>query len=74
MDDIMEKLSLLDYENQFIKGWKQKKISRVYFAHPPTNGEDLANRVNYVYDIIYWLMSINKDKVIIPIILTKSDY
>ena len=22
MDDITEKLSLLDYENQFIKGWK----------------------------------------------------
>ena len=33
MDDIIEKLSLLDYENAFCKGWKQKRISRVYFAH-----------------------------------------
>ena len=33
MDDIIEKLSLLDYETSFCKGWKQKRISRVYFAH-----------------------------------------
>ena len=33
MDDIIEKLSLLDYENLFCKGWKQKRISRIYFAH-----------------------------------------
>ena len=39
MDDIIEKLSLLDYENAFCKGWKQKRISRIYFAHP-TSGED----------------------------------
>ena len=34
MDDIIEKLSLLDYENQFCKGWKHPQISRVFFAHP----------------------------------------
>ena len=39
MDDIIEKLSLLDYENSFCKGWKQKRVSRIYFAHPST-GED----------------------------------
>jgi hypothetical protein len=33
MDDIIEKLSLLDYETSFCKVWKQKRISRVYFAH-----------------------------------------
>ena len=33
MDDIIEKLSLLDYENAFCKGWKHKRISRIYFAH-----------------------------------------
>lgn len=42
MDDITEKLSLLDYENQFCKGWKQKKISRIYFAHPMSGAEDIA--------------------------------
>ena len=35
MDDIIEKLSLLDYENAFCKGWKHKRISRIYFAHAP---------------------------------------
>ena len=35
MDDIIEKLSLLDYENTFCKGWRHKRISRIYFAHPP---------------------------------------
>jgi hypothetical protein len=35
MDDIIEKLSLLDYENSFCRGWRHKRISRIYFAHPP---------------------------------------
>lgn len=62
MDDIIEKLSLLDYENQFCKGWKQKKISRIHFAHG-TTGEDPTQRANYLYEIVFWLMSLNKDKV-----------
>ena len=62
MDDIIEKLSLLDYENSFCKGWKQKRVSRVYFAHKNT-GEDPMQRANYFYDITYWLMSLNKEKV-----------
>ena len=37
MDDIIEKLSLLDYETSFCKVWKQKRISRVYFAHGTPN-------------------------------------
>ena len=41
MDDITEKLSLLDYETSFCKGWKHKRISRIYFAHPPHLGEDI---------------------------------
>ena len=40
MDDIIEKLSLLDYELSFCKGWRHKRISRIYFAHPPHFGED----------------------------------
>jgi len=42
MDDIIEKLSLLDYENAFCKGWKHKRISRVYFAHAPTEEEEMS--------------------------------
>ena len=72
MDDIIEKLSLLDYENAFCKGWKHSRISRVYFAHPPLKDEDEAQRIHMLYDMIYWLMSLNKDQVssIIQIILS----
>ena len=64
MDDIIEKLSLLDYENLFCKGWRQKRINRIYFAHPPSKlGEDETTRINVLYDMIYWLMSMHKEKV-----------
>lgn len=63
MDDIIEKLSLLDYENAFCKGWKHNRISRVYFAHPPIEPEDEGTRVHLLYDMAYWLMSLNKDQV-----------
>lgn len=42
MDDIIEKLSLLDYENSFCRGWKQKRISRVHFAHANTMEEPMT--------------------------------
>lgn len=61
MDDISEKLSLLDYENSFCKGWKQKKISRIYFANEKGEDDQIA-KSNYFYDMAYWLMSLNKDK------------
>ena len=65
MDDIIEKLSLLDYENQFCKGWKHKLISRIHFAHKPEQSgkeEDVA-RVHLLYDMAYWLMSMDREKV-----------
>ena len=61
MDDIIEKLSLLDYETSFCKVWKQKRISRVYFAHGAQSDDTLA-RVGLLYDMVYWLMSLNKEK------------
>ena len=63
MDDIIEKLSLLDYENAFCRGWKHKRISRVYFAHPPLTDEDELARLHMLYDMSYWLMSLNKEQV-----------
>ena len=63
MDDIIEKLSLLDYENAFCRGWKHKRISRVYFAHPPLGDEDELARLHMLYDMSYWLMSLNKEQV-----------
>jgi hypothetical protein len=61
MDDIIEKLSLLDYETQFCKGWKHKRISRIHFAYKPqdsTREDDIA-RVHLLYDMVYWLMSMD---------------
>ncbi len=63
MDDIIEKLSLLDYENAFCKGWRHKRISRVYFAHPPQSDEEESQRIHMLYDMSYWLMSLNKEQV-----------
>ncbi len=65
MDDIIEKLSLLDYENAFCKGWKHKRISRIHFAHqyPDTSKEAEKERVRLMYDMVYWLMSMDKEKV-----------
>jgi hypothetical protein len=64
MDDIIEKLSLLDYETAFCKGWKHKRISRVYFANTPDKeGEDEKERVHMMYDMVYWLISLNKEMV-----------
>lgn len=40
MDDIIEKLSLLDYENSFCKGWRHKRISRICFAHQVSHSQD----------------------------------
>lgn len=62
MDDIIEKLSVLDYENAFCRGWKHKRISRVYFAHPPGPEEDESQRIHMLYDMIYWLISLNKEQ------------
>mmetsp|Transcript_27518 Transcript_27518/g.37370 ORF Transcript_27518/g.37370 Transcript_27518/m.37370 type:complete len:82 (+) Transcript_27518:152-397(+) len=64
MDDIIEKLSLLDYENLFCKGYRHKRISRVYFCDV-ADGEDEVSRVNYIYDLLYWLMGMNKEKPVV---------
>lgn len=80
MDDIIEKLSLLEYENTFCKGWKHKRISRIYFAHADGNGDEQLTRVHILYDMVYWLMSLNKEKVsskpwgpfLVPLFIFKS--
>lgn len=65
MDDIIEKLSLLDYETAFCKGWKHKRVSRIHFAHiqPALPKEEEVAKVHLLYDMVYWLMSMDRDKV-----------
>lgn len=58
MDDIQEKLKLLDYENMFCKIYKHPPVSHVYFSHHINPAEQLS----YFYDLVYWLMSLNKMK------------
>ncbi|CAG9310233.1 unnamed protein product [Blepharisma stoltei] len=58
MDDIYEKLKLLDYENNFCKIFKRQPVSRVYFCHPIDSQTQLA----YCYDLANWLMSFSKLK------------
>ena len=57
MDDVQEKLKLLDYENSFCRGFKKEPVSRVYFSQFVGN-EQMA----YFYELVYWLMSLNKNK------------
>jgi len=41
MDDIVEKLNLLDYINRFCKPNKLKPLSRTYFAYPEKGGSQV---------------------------------
>lgn len=47
MDDIYEKLKLLDYENKFCMPYKKQPINRVYFSHPSNQKAQLA----YCYEL-----------------------
>ena len=54
MDDIMEKLKLLDYENDFCARFGKDKIVRIYFAFKDASDDA---KVEYFFDLCYWLMS-----------------
>jgi NIMA (never in mitosis gene a)-related kinase len=56
MEDIIEKLRLLDYENRFCMPYRRKPISRVYFNISINPAEQLA----YFYELSHWLMSLSK--------------
>ena len=55
MDDIMEKLKLLNYEVEFCEKFRKPQIVRIYFAYK-TFKEDTEKKVEYFYDLWYWLM------------------
>lgn len=58
MDDIIEKLHLLDYLSKFCKERKRKPISRTYFALRQDN-EPTNEKVRNFVEISYWLMSLS---------------
>eukprot|EP00347_Sterkiella_histriomuscorum_P020114 403339050 len=57
MDDIIEKLHLLDYQSKFCKEKQRKPISRTYFAIK-TETEPSDDKVRNFVEISYWLMSL----------------
>lgn len=57
MDDIIEKLHLLDYIKKFCPKYNRKPISRTYFAIK-SSSEPTDIKVRYFVEISYWLMSL----------------
>lgn len=56
MDDIMEKLKLLNYESDFCLKLNKPEIVRIYFAYKDTK-ESVESKVQYFYELCYWLMT-----------------
>ena len=65
MDDILEKLHLLDYLSRFCPKHNQKPISRTYFAIASSN-EPPAKKVRYFVELSYWLMSLSLEEISPP--------
>lgn len=59
MDDIIDKLKLLDYELKFCKARKYKPISRIFFAHYE---DEKHNKAEFLYELSYWIMSLDRTK------------
>ena len=74
MEDILEKLKLINYEEAFCKKYKRETISRYYFAcnsngqikpaTPNTSNKDFnvvhSPQLIYFYDLCNWLMLLIK--------------
>lgn len=58
MDDIMEKLHLLDYLSKFCLQKKRKPISRTYFALK-AESENTEIKVQYFVELCYWLLALS---------------
>lgn len=59
VDDIVEKLNLLDYSHKFCIPKNRKPISKTYFAI--TESEDdkhFKERQAYLIELCYWLLSL----------------
>jgi hypoxanthine-guanine phosphoribosyltransferase len=60
MDDIIEKLHLLDYLTKFCAKNKKKPFSRTYFAIK-SETEPVDLKVRNMVELAYWLMSLSFD-------------
>lgn len=57
MDDIIEKLHLLNYQSKFCKNQGLKALSRTFFAFRDTSCSR-EFQVRYFFMLSYWLMSL----------------
>lgn len=64
MDDIIEKLHLLDYLTKFCETRGHKPMSRYYFAVDEDLSEPREIKVKYFVELCYWLMSLGFDDVV----------
>ena len=55
MDDISEKLHLLDYTTRFCRLKGKRPINRLYFAVPDMSS-NTQERFHYFVQLCYWLM------------------
>ncbi len=69
MEDIVEKLRLLDYENTYCKKYKKEIINKFYFAssltqkQPTNKNSDIVSnnfQFAYFYELSNWLISLIK--------------
>jgi len=58
MDDIIEKLQLLEYKAKFCKTRGHKPVSRTFFAVKQETAEPSETKVQYMVELCYWLMSL----------------
>ena len=58
MDDIIEKLQLLEYQQKFCKTRGHKPISRTYFAISQLPAEKTETKVTVFIELCYWLMGL----------------
>ena len=58
MDDIIEKLRLLNYEAEFCRMRNRKPLSRIFFSYE----EGLEDKFSCFYELCYWLMSFSKKR------------
>ncbi len=61
MDDIIEKLHLLNYKKLFCELKKMPPLSRTYFAFK-TESETTREKVRYLVELSYWLMSLSEEE------------
>ena len=64
MDDIIEKLQLLNYQQRFCVTRGHKPLSRFYFAVDEDSSEPRATKVAYLVELCYWLMSLGFEDIL----------